>query len=109
LPLALQQLIVIARALVRHPKILILDEATAALDLADREAVFAHMQALARGGCLILFISHRMDEVMRLSDRLTVLRGGRLVRTLERGEAGPDDLLALMAPEKRVRTGEAHG
>jgi len=99
LSLAAQQLVVLARALVRRPAVLILDEITAALDFTDREAVFACMDRLAREGLLLLFITHRMDEVMRLSDRISVLRSGRLVRTLERGEEDAEGLLGLMAPE----------
>ena len=99
LPLAQRQLVVIARSLVRDPRILILDEATAALDHADREAVFQEVERRARAGCLVLFISHRMDEVTRLSDRISVLRAGRLVGTVSRDEASVEDLLAMMARE----------
>ncbi len=99
LPLATQQLIVLARALVRRPRILILDEVTAALDFNDREIVFSLIERLAREGSLVLFISHRMDEVLRLSHRITILRGGRVVETLDRAQATPEMLLARMAPE----------
>jgi ribose transport system ATP-binding protein len=107
LPLAAQQLVVLARALVRKPRVLILDEVTAALDFADREAVFALMRRLAGEGCLILFITHRMDEVMSLSDAVTVLRSGRVAATLESSELDPDRLLRLMAPE--IARELAHG
>lgn len=98
LPLAARQLIVLARALVRRPRVLILDEVTAALDFADREAVFQTMEAFARDGGLILFISHRMDEVVRLAHRLTILRNGRVVETLDRSSISSEKMLKLMAP-----------
>jgi ribose transport system ATP-binding protein len=99
IPLAAQQLVVLARAVVRRPAILILDEVTAALDFADRESVFALMRRLASEGCLILFITHRMDEVMGLSDRISILRGGRVVRTEDKGQSSPAELLKAMAPQ----------
>jgi len=98
LPLAARQLIVLARALARRPRALILDEATAALDFADREAVFSTMESFARAGGLILFISHRMDEVMRLADFVTILRNGGVVETAPRSSLSPDQMLRLMAP-----------
>jgi ribose transport system ATP-binding protein len=98
LPLASRQLVVLARALVRRPRVLILDEVTAALDFADRESVFQTMEGFSRAGGLILFISHRMDEVLRLADRVTILRNGRVVDTLERSSLSPERMLRLMAP-----------
>jgi ribose transport system ATP-binding protein len=106
LPLALQQIVVIARALLRGPEILILDEATAALDHADRDAVFSEIESLARKGRVVIFISHRMDEVARLSDRISVLRSGRFVGTVARNEATSEQLLAMMAPVRAARRHE---
>ena len=103
LPLAQQQLVVLARALVREPRILVLDEVTAALDVADRDTLFEALRAFVAGGRLVLFISHRLDEVRRLSDRVTVLRSGRAVETLDRGEVTSERLLRLMIPDARLR------
>ena len=98
-PLLLQQLTVIARALLREPRVLILDEGTAALGLVERDALFEVVQELRADGALVVFVSHRMDEVMQISDRVTVLRSGRVVDHVEREALSPGLLLELMAPE----------
>lgn len=105
LPLAAQQLIVLARAVVRRPRVLILDEVTAALDFSDRESVFLLMRELAAAGSLLIFITHRMDEVKALSDRISVLRGGSVVRTEEAGISTSEELLAAMAPRMAEELG----
>lgn len=98
LPLSQQQLVVIARALVRDPTILILDEATAALDVEDRSNLFATIRGFVARGRIVIFISHRMDEVVDLSDRVTILRNGEAVATIAHDELDPHRLLALMSP-----------
>lgn len=107
LPLAAQQLVVLARAVVRSPRILILDEVTAALDFADRESVFDLMRQLASQGSTLLFITHRMDEVMSLSNRISILRGGRVVGTEDAGISTPAELLRMMAPRTAAELAHA--
>jgi len=106
LPLASQQIIVLARAFLRLPSILLLDEATAALDYADRDLVFETMEDYAAAGNIVIFISHRLEEVRRLSNRVTVLRSGQVVETLERDDITAPRLLKLMAPEMAPRMAE---
>lgn len=98
-PLYVQQVTVIARALVREPRMLILDEATAALGLSERQALFRVIRDLRGSGVVVVFVSHRLDEVVEVSDTITVLRSGRVVGQLARGEATTALLLGLMAPE----------
>jgi ABC-type sugar transport system ATPase subunit len=86
----------IVRALLRRPKILILDEATSALDVATRDRLFAIVARLSDQGVGVIFITHRMDEIAEIGDRITVMRSGDTVATLGRGEWGPRQLVRLM-------------
>ena len=79
-----QQLIEIAKALSLRAEILIMDEPTSALTESEVERLFRVIDRLRRQGVTILYISHKMDEVFRLADRITVLRDGRWVDTLDR-------------------------
>ncbi|MDA2892179.1 sugar ABC transporter ATP-binding protein [Mycolicibacterium sp. BiH015] len=78
-PIALQQLVAIARATAVSAKVLILDEPTSSLDADEVAELFRVMRRLRDGGAAILFVSHFLDQVYAISDRMTVLRNGRLV------------------------------
>jgi ribose transport system ATP-binding protein len=97
LPLSIKQWITIGRALLRRPKVLILDESSAALDLDSTERLFAKMGELRDQGSAVLIVTHRIAEMTRISDRVTVLRDGRDVGVLEKGEITEKNLLGLMA------------
>lgn len=96
----------IVRALVREPKVLILDEATSALDVATRDRLFRIVRDLAAAGTGVIFISHRMDEIEQLGDRVTVMRSGETVGTFERGKASMQELVRLMTGADHL-TGDA--
>jgi ABC-type sugar transport system ATPase subunit len=91
-----QQLVEIAKALSIESDILIMDEPTSALTDAEVARLFRVIDRLRQRGVTILYISHKMDEVFRLSDRITVLRDGRYVRTLNRTETNPREITHLM-------------
>ena len=96
LSLSDRQAVCIARALVAEPKLLILDESTASLDIATRDRLFGCVRRLTAEGTSVLFISHRMDEITEISDVVTVLRSGSTVATVDRADADPARLLGLM-------------
>ncbi|NTV40632.1 MAG: sugar ABC transporter ATP-binding protein, partial [Demequinaceae bacterium] len=77
--IAIQQLIAISRAMVLDAKVLILDEPTSSLDRSEVEQLFDVIRALRDKGVAILFVSHFLDQVYEISDRITVLRNGQLV------------------------------
>jgi len=112
LTLANRQLVGVARALLRPWRVLILDESTSALDIQDRDRLFDALRDFRSDGRSILFVSHRMDEIESLADRATVLRSGRSVATLSRGDFSTEKLLALMSTPgaaRAVTAVEAHG
>jgi ABC-type sugar transport system ATPase subunit len=91
-----QQLIEIAKAVSLEAEILIMDEPTSALTEAEVDRLYRVIARLRERGVTILYISHKMDEVFRLADRITVLRDGRLVKTLNRAETKPSEITHLM-------------
>lgn len=80
-----RQLVAIAKALRRHCMVLILDEPTAALEMREVERLFTLLDQMKRNGTAILYVSHRLDEVVRLADRCTVLRDGEVATMARRG------------------------
>ncbi|MFV3126071.1 sugar ABC transporter ATP-binding protein [Niveispirillum sp. KHB5.9] len=93
---AIQQLIAIARAVDMSARVLILDEPTASLDSAEVAVLFRLMRELAAGGMAIVFVTHFLDQVYAISDRITVLRGGRLVGERMAADLPRLDLVAMM-------------
>jgi len=90
------QLVEIAKALTLDARILIMDEPTSSLTDRETDTLLALMRSLAANGVSVLFISHRIDEVFAVAQRLTVLRDGRHIATLPRSECDAESILSLM-------------
>ncbi len=91
-----QQVVEIARALERRARVLILDEPTAALTDHDAKRLLDVLRDLRAKGTAVLYVSHRLAEVLSIADTISVLRDGRLVATLEAAHATEDGLVRLM-------------
>ena len=91
-----QQMVEIAKAISRECKLLVLDEPTAALTLPEVEELFKIMGELKEKGIGMIYISHRMDEITRISDRVTVMRDGEYVGTVNTAEVTRDDIVKMM-------------
>jgi D-xylose transport system ATP-binding protein len=91
-----QQLLEIAKALSQNARILVLDEPTAALTDAEVETLFAILNDLRARGVAMIYISHKLDEVFRISDRITVLRDGRTIDTTPTSETDEPRVIAKM-------------
>ncbi len=100
-----QQLVEIAKALSLRSRILILDEPTSALTESEVARLFRVIAKLREQGVTMLYISHKMDEIFRLADTITVLRDGCVVRTLPRAETSPREITRLMVGREIVARG----
>ncbi len=96
-----QQRVEILRVLSRGARVLILDEPTAVLTAQEAHDLFGVMRQLVAGGRTVVFISHKLNEVLDVSDRITVLRGGRHVVTRDTAGATARELARLMTGEER--------
>ncbi len=114
LGLAEQQMVELAKALFRRARILVMDEPTSALTTREIERLFDVVRRVTAGGAGVVYISHRMQELSRIGDRVTVLRDGRHTGTFRLDEVPLDRLVCLMAnrdvrdhfPRRRAPVGE---
>lgn len=97
-----QQRVEILKALLRRAEILILDEPTSVLTPTDAEKLFATLQRMKEEGRTCLFITHKFSEISEVGDRITVLRRGKVVGTVEKDEVDFETLAAMMVGEKVV-------
>jgi simple sugar transport system ATP-binding protein len=96
LPVGVQQRIEIIKALYREAKVLIMDEPTAVLTPQETEGLFAVLRSLRDSGTSIIFITHKLKEVLAVADRITVMRGGRVVGSTTPEETTEQDLATMM-------------
>ena len=109
-----QQMLMIAKALSSKPRILILDEPTTSLSNRDVANLFRVVRHLRENGTGIIFVTHKMDEIMELTDRVTVLRDGHRVGEFEKKDYNRDKIIAAMIgrevtnmyPERHVEIGD---
>jgi len=114
LGVAQQQMVEVAKALLGEARLLIMDEPTSALTASEIDALFAAIERLTGQGVAVIYISHRLEEVERIGDRVTVLRDGKHVATLGVGDVPLAELIRLMAnrelkehyPRRRTPPGE---
>jgi ribose transport system ATP-binding protein len=96
LRVAQQQIVEIAKALSLNPDILLMDEPTAALSPAEVDTLLAIVQKLSQRGVTIIYISHRLEEIFRIANRVTVLKDGKHITTQSLSTVTPDDLVRYM-------------
>ena len=113
LTVAAQQMVEIAKAISQNARVILMDEPTSALASKEVDALFELMQRLKARGVPVVFISHRLEEILEVVDRLIVMRDGKRVGTLNREEATKDQIIHLMVgrevglfPKKAAEIGE---
>ena len=108
LGVAQQQVVEIAKAMSLDPQVLMLDEPTSALAQHETESLFALVRGLAREGVAIIYISHRLQELRHIADKVTVLRDGRHIGSVAMRESSVDEIVQMMFGEvvQRERPGD---
>lgn len=109
-----QQIVEIAKAISKDAKVLIMDEPSAPLTITEVEAMYEIVDRLKAEGVTIIYISHRMEEIFRLSDRVSVIRDGKYITTLNTADTNKQELIKLMVgrelnetyPEREKPAGE---
>ena len=96
IPVGMKQKVEILKALVRGAKILILDEPTAVLTTQEIQDLFAELKELKKQGYTFIFISHKLNEILDITDRMTILRGGRSMGIYETKDVTPEEISRLM-------------
>ncbi len=99
-----QQLVEIAKALSQKARILIMDEPSAPLTSAEAARLYEVVEKLKAQGVTVIYISHRMEEIFLLTDRITVLRDGQKIKTVKTSETNMDDLVKLMVGRELKET-----
>jgi ribose transport system ATP-binding protein len=94
LPLSVQQLAEFAKALSFDPSVLILDEPTSALSIREQKILHEKIRMIKEQGVAIVFISHKLDEVLELSDRITIMRDGKRILTKDASELDKDQIVS---------------
>ncbi len=102
LSVGFQQIVEIAKALTREVKVLIMDEPSAPLTNKELDSLFAIVKNLREKGVTIIYISHRLEEIFELSDRVTVMRDGQFIKTMQTVDTDQDDLIKLMVGRELV-------
>ncbi len=111
LPVGKQQKVEILKMLYRNSSILILDEPTAVLTPLETEELFEFLRTYAKAGNAVIFISHKLREVIQVSDRISVMRGGRMIGTVPTLGITPPEIARMMVGREvilSVKKGEAH-
>ncbi|MGO4790045.1 sugar ABC transporter ATP-binding protein [Paenibacillus sp. 2KB_20] len=104
LTVAKQQMVEIAKALSYSADVLVMDEPTAALSETEIEDLFRIIRQLREGGVGIVYISHRMDEIKRITDRITVMRDGQYIDTVSTAEVTTQDIISKMVGRQIYET-----
>jgi ribose transport system ATP-binding protein len=113
-PISVRQMIEVAKALVNEARILIMDEPTSALSETEVNGLFGLISRLKQKGCAVVYITHRLEEIFRIGDRISVLRDGRHMGTADAQELSQDELIRRMVgreirqqfPEREPQLGD---